>query len=70
MLVLMKLILVQVKAKPWEQSLVSDSLSGDIKELLRKAEECEMEYLQILPKPGASTYMYHRTGLQFKPVLQ
>ena len=35
----------------WEQSLAV--ASGDVKGLLKKAEECENEYLQSLPKPGS-----------------
>ena len=46
----------QIKVKPWEKSLVDDSLGADVKSLLRKAEELELQYLQSLPKPGTPVH--------------
>ncbi len=59
---------MQIQAKPWEKSLVDDSLGGDTKQLLKKAEENEALYCRSLPKPGEvymwGTFSYYKwTGV-------
>ena len=43
---------VQVKLKSWEKRLVDELCGSDVKQLLKKAEEWETQYLKALPKPG------------------
>lgn len=46
------LVLLQVKAKPWERRLVDESYGSNVPSLLKKASEWEVQYLKALPKPG------------------
>lgn len=46
------MVAVQVKLKSWEKRLVDELCGNDVKQLLKKAEEWEAQYLKALPKPG------------------
>ena len=48
---------VQVKLKSWEKRLVDELCGSDVKQLLKKAEEWEDQYLKALPKPGIAFSM-------------
>ena len=43
---------LQVKLKSWEKRLVDELCGSDVKQLLKKAEDWENQYLKALPKPG------------------
>lgn len=55
----------QVKLKSWEKRLVDELCGSDVKQLLKKAEEWETQYLKALPKPG----IYSVCNYTFKEVL-